>query len=81
MARFSIQLPDNLNTWLDYQAAAEQRSKNAQIITVLEQAMSKSARQIMAYAGYNLPCQANRHYFKCDKPKENEACNCGKVRW
>jgi hypothetical protein len=81
MSRFSIQLPDNLNTWLDQQAAEASRTKNGQIIAVLERAMSVSARQFVAYTGYTLPCNGNCHYFSHDVPMEDEECNCGKVRW
>jgi hypothetical protein len=81
MTRFSIQLPDNLNTWLDQQAMAAQRTKNGEIVAILEQAMSKTARQFVVYTGHELFCVGSCHYFKCDVPMENEECNCGKVRW
>lgn len=81
MVRFSVQLPTILNHWLEGQAQQNQRSKNAEVVYILEQFWRKQARTIRIMTGYNLPCNHDRHYFKQAAPGDNDICNCGKVRW
>lgn len=81
MPRFSINLPIELDTWLQGQADDQQRTKNAQLIYFLEQVKDRQPRQVLFVCGNDVLCCPDRHNFGSDTPMEGEACNCGKVRW
>lgn len=47
MQRFTVQISDQLNTWLEEQARLNHRSKNKQIEHLLNEAMEKPVRDTL----------------------------------
>lgn len=76
MARFSLQLTDDLDAWLTEQANLNHRSRNKQIEHLLT--VARNTIHVPRYAtGSNLMCYNGQHYFIKTDPATNEFCNCG----
>lgn len=76
MARFSVDIPDELDTWLERQAELNSRSKNKHICHLLTQVMRDNAgpRYLTNSA---LMCSAGHHRFVKAEPAVSDFCNCG----
>jgi len=81
MSRFSVNLPDKLDSWLQQQAAESNRTKNGQLVHLIEQAQQRQPRRVEFLCGCALSCGDDRHRWRVDVPMEGDGCNCGKVRW
>lgn len=73
MARLSIEIPDDLNSWLHQQAVKNCRSKNRQIKFMLYAAYQSAARCV---TGSDEMCVGRQHHFASVSPVTNEPCNC-----
>lgn len=76
MVRFTLPIPDDLNTWLIQDARKNGRSKNKQIEYLLSQARKETERR-RCLIGSAAMCANGNHNFKSDNPEINEFCNCG----
>lgn len=81
MTRFTLQITDQLNTWLTQQAALNHRSKNRQIEHLLELArrmpINSKAEQPRYRLGLTRLCANGTHLFASHNPATSEFCNCG----
>lgn len=73
MVRFSIQIPDTLNAWLQQQANLNFRSKNQQIEFMLSSLYQSASRCV---TGSGEMCAGRQHHFASADPATNEPCNC-----
>lgn len=81
MTRFTLQITDQLNTWLTEQAALNHRSKNKQIEHLLELArripiLSKAQDKPRYQLGTPRLCANGTHLFASPDPATNDFCNC-----
>jgi hypothetical protein len=76
MARFTLDISDELNNQITRLALLSNRSKNKQIKHLLEQALKEydKPRYILNHSGM---CHNGTHNFKSNTPEISEFCNCG----
>lgn len=75
MARFTLDIADELNTWLTEQAALNHRSKNGQIVHILE-LFKKDNDTPRHNLDTSYLCHNGVHNFASSSPATNDYCNC-----
>lgn len=76
MISLTIRIPDDLHHWLANQAQVYQRSKNKQILYLLERARREYDGP-RAEVSSGLMCGNGTHRFIRAEPAHGDFCNCG----
>lgn len=79
MSRFSVQISDELNDWLEEQARLNHRPKNKQLEHILSiaQKMPLFSNEPRHTLGSPKMCYNGQHHFKQADPAASDFCNCG----